>query len=193
MKIYLVRHGKTDWNVENRIMGSNDIPLNETGIQEITKAAHFLKGKGIKKIFSSPVNRCVESAQIIANTLRCDIETDNGLRETEFGDWVGKIYDDLKKEVDFRAYYEFPYDKVIPNGESFSEFYDRVIDSFIKISEENTQDLIIATHADPIKTIILHTLKCPLTSAHLFKIDNASVSLIEIKKHSKIIYVNLLP
>ena len=65
--IYIVRHGQTDWNVEGIYQGRIDIPLNKTGIEQAKKTKEELKGIKFDKVFSSPLKRAIETAQIICN------------------------------------------------------------------------------------------------------------------------------
>lgn len=190
MEIYLVRHGLTDWNVEGRIMGDKDIPINKKGVEQSKRAALYLKEKNILKVLSSPVLRTRQTAEIVSNVLQIPFQTDERLTEISFGDWIGQIYDELKKKPGFKTYYDHPDERIIHKGEKFSDASERIVDIFDEMigSEKN---IALVTHADPIKLFLLHTLMSPLKSAGRIKIDNASISCIEFKGRPSLKFSNL--
>lgn len=89
MKIGLIRHGMTDWNVERRAQGQTDIPLNETGRKQAQALANRLKDEKWDLIISSHLSRAYETASIIAKTLKIPVLTDKRLQEKSFGNLEG--------------------------------------------------------------------------------------------------------
>ncbi len=118
---YFIRHGETEWNRRNIIMGSQDIPLNELGRQQAYEAAHLLKNENFEIIASSPMIRAKETAEIIAQQTNKPIVFKDGLAEIVWGDAEGtptnpprSIFDDVHK----------------PRGaETFSAFQRRVVET----------------------------------------------------------------
>ena len=102
MRIFMARHGETDWNVERRIQGSTDIPLNENGIRQAHSLAGYLErqvvGKGgtITHIFTSPLERAKETAEIVGARLHVPVEAVSGLEEMNFGICEGKSWLEAK-------------------------------------------------------------------------------------------------
>ena len=88
--IYLLRHGQTDWNLERRIQGHLDIPLNETGKKEALVCLEKLSSLDIDKIISSDLIRAKETAQIINEKLHLPIHFDSRLREVNLGNLQGR-------------------------------------------------------------------------------------------------------
>jgi broad specificity phosphatase PhoE len=82
---WFMRHGETDWNRDNLIQGSTDVPLNETGWAQVGAAAASLTGRGITRIWCSPLQRARDSAGVIGAALELDVTPDAGLREASFG------------------------------------------------------------------------------------------------------------
>lgn len=121
MKIYLFRHGETDWNKARRLQGQSDISLNEFGRELAVKTADALKDVKFDRVFSSPLGRALETAKIISGwndvhrieTVTCPdsvcqesvecgdgvIYTDDRLREINFGDCEGGQFDEMKRDV----------------------------------------------------------------------------------------------
>ena len=93
MIVYLMRHGETDWNKARRLQGQSDIALNENGIDLARKTAAGLKGVTFDRVFSSPLKRALMTAQIIAAESGCAVETDDRLKEINFGPSEGECFD----------------------------------------------------------------------------------------------------
>lgn len=192
MRLYLVRHGQTDWNAQGMIMGAKDIPLNSTGKEQIQFAADYLKGKSISKILSSPVLRCKQSADIISDKVSAPVQEEADFTETGFGEWVGSVYEDKKKDPKFKHYYALPEEGIIPGGERFADVIKRVLIGFKRISD-SSENLALVTHADPVKVIVLHILKAESKGALHFRIDNGSITCVEVLKKPILMFANYHP
>ena len=88
-QFYYVRHGQTDWNLNKRLQGNTDIPLNDTGIAQAHEAKDKLAGQPVSAIFTSPLQRARKTADIINETLQCPIFEITGLKECNFGPHEG--------------------------------------------------------------------------------------------------------
>lgn len=95
MKLYLVRHGETDWNVEYRAQGYTDIPLNPNGIAQAEKLRDDIKNRGLRfdAVYSSPLQRTLKTAQIITDG-QYDLILDDRLKERNLGELEGKVVED---------------------------------------------------------------------------------------------------
>src|SRR5262245_48042281 len=91
-RILLVRHGETEWNREGRVQGSTDVPLSDSGRQQVRTLAAALDRSGIQAIWSSPQIRAAETAVILSSHLKVPVQHDDGLREIACGAWEGKTY-----------------------------------------------------------------------------------------------------
>lgn len=90
MKIYIARHGQTDWNIQHKAQGHTDIPLNETEIQQAEDLRENIRGIEFDAVYASPLKRAAETARI-ATGERYDIVYDDRLMERSFGDFEGKV------------------------------------------------------------------------------------------------------
>lgn len=95
MTFYVLRHGQTDWNVQMRLQGSTDIPLNETGRAQAHVAAKILADEGITKIIASPLSRALETAQIVGAASGIEPVIDGRLIERNFGLFEGMTIDEV--------------------------------------------------------------------------------------------------
>lgn len=153
----LIRHGQTDWNLERRIQGSTDIPLNDTGREDARTAAALLAGGTHHRIFASPLARAKETAQIIANELGLQSpESTYGMREREFGDGEGMLVEEY-----LAAYSDW---HGLPRGaESMEQVRDRAVDALHKIasaarrrSAPTAESVIVVTHGGVIRSLLHH-------------------------------------
>ncbi len=152
-KIYLFRHGETDWNREGRIQCSHDIELNEKGLEQARKNAEFLKDKGIQHIYASPLKRAYKTGEILANLINVGIEAYNDLREMNGGRYEGMLKEEYKKdfgEENYEIFYHTRNDGMdlsLPGGESKKEIRERIVEAVNRISRTTPYDVIgIASH-----------------------------------------------
>jgi len=94
MELYLVRHGKTDWNAQGKLQGNIDIHLNDEGKQSAIELGKKLEGIDFDRIYSSPLSRAHETAQLICGNRQIPIFTDDRLREISFGVCEGVTYEE---------------------------------------------------------------------------------------------------
>lgn len=143
MKLYFARHGQTNWNIQNRLQGSSDIPLNETGIQQAHTLADKLKNVEIDLIISSPLSRALDTANIVNSQKQIQLITNNSLVERNFGCLEGiKGY-----EYDRDLYWDYNKDYKYKDVESIQSFFTRVhtyIDNLIK--QYPNKNILLVSH-----------------------------------------------
>ncbi len=166
--LYLVRHGETDWNLQRRIQGSTDIPLNDTGRAQAARTGALLSRRHWDAILSSPLSRAFETAAIIAER--------TGLAEPEaFEEIVERAYGDAEGLTDAELSRRFPPGSMVPGRESREEVAARVIPALVRVAERHPgKHLIITTHGGVIRTV-LNTI-APGSPAHRgIPISNGSI------------------
>ena len=99
MKIYVVRHGQTKWNLEGRIQGKTDIELNEKGREQAKTIRDLIAKYDIDLIISSPLKRAKETAEIINSKLKCPIIFDKALEERCYGEFEGEVRKLIEDEI----------------------------------------------------------------------------------------------
>ena len=127
MEVFVVRHGKTDWNKECKFQGAQDIPLNEEGRAAAVKLAERLKDVNFDEIFSSPLSRAYETACIISHGAQGVLKNDL-LKEISFGEGEGVPFDQWMDTDDPRKYFFEAPDKYVPpkGGETFESGIERM-------------------------------------------------------------------
>ena len=140
MKILLVRHGETDWNVAQRIQGSTDTPLNETGIMQAQKLAEELAKREtpIIGVYTSKLERAAKTAECVAEKLGKECIVLPGLEEINFGLWEGITWEQVAEQFpeEYQIWrqnrrYEHP-----PKGESYQELVERIVLAVQKLLKE---------------------------------------------------------
>ena len=147
--IYLVRHGETEFNAERRQQGHLDSPLTALGRAQARAAGEMLKGQingdSGWRIIASPLGRAQHTAQIIGEQLGLPVETDRRVIEVSFGQWDGRLRDELATE--------FPdtfglggWQFAAPDGESYESIEDRVADWLADLPPEPERKVIVVCH-----------------------------------------------
>ncbi|EYE88394.1 hypothetical protein Q428_08320 [Fervidicella metallireducens AeB] len=182
-KIYLVRHGETEWNKAQRTQGcSNNIPLSEEGIKQAKALGERLKNKEIDLFFSSELGRAYETANIIASYHNKKVEIVEAFKEINFGVWEGLQYKEIMekyKEVYSIWHYE-PHLAKIPGGEDILSLKERSMTKLIEILNNNKEkNILIVSHGITIKVMICAMLGIDLANMHKIRQDNTSLNLFE--------------
>ena len=197
-QIYLCRHGKTAWNAERRIQGLNDIELNHKGLEQADFLAKFLKSQinAPIRIISSPLLRAKQTAAVIGEALDVPVETDERIIEINTGIFTGKCLDELATDEAWQAHLRDPWGEGYGvGGESAESVRTRVMSLIHEaIVSKDERDLLLVTHASPIRHAIMAMLDIPPRHLYHIVVHNASVSLFEDREgFYKSVYINLNP
>ncbi len=164
MKLYIIRHGETDWNKQFRLQGQSDIPLNQYGRELAVITSEALKDVRFDLIYASPLKRAYETAQIIRGSRQTKILTDDRLKEISFGVDEGRNKDELGAH--FSNFFFAP-DKFVPSegGETYEMVCKRA-ESFLadKIEPLKTTDktVLIVAHGAMNKALMLKLKNIPI-------------------------------
>jgi broad specificity phosphatase PhoE len=194
--IYLVRHGKTDF-ISKMLCGNlPGIPLNEEGRSQAQKTALYLSTLPIKAIYTSPIQRALETAGIIGEATGLDLINADFLREIHFGDLQGIMTTELISHPLWQRFATLPADVVFPNGESVVEVQKRVAEGLDWIAEQyNENDRVVCVaHSDVLRLAISWALGLPLDNFHRLSISPAGVSKLEwTPNHKQLRLLNFQP
>ena len=181
MRLYLVRHGETDWNAAQRFQGQTDIPLNETGCRQASVLGNRLSREHIDVIYASDLQRAHETARLIAKHHSCKIHADLRLRELGFGTWEGQTYDEIKKNTPsaLAAWEADILTTAPPNGETLQQLTARVgsMLSDLRVQHAN-QTLLIVAHGGPMQVLLCLALNLSPSMYWQFHLSPASLSEI---------------
>ena len=178
----LLRHGQTAMSVQKRYAGSrSDVPLTEVGVQQAAAAAKRLATADLGVIVTSPLLRTVQTAQEVAAVTGAAVVTDDGFRETDFGDWEGLTFAEVRERWPAEATAWLADPQVAPpGGESFADVSARVTAALHRVLADRVgQTVLIVSHVTPIKTLVAAALLAPPPALFRMHLDLAALSQID--------------
>lgn len=192
IRILLIRHGATDLLgrvLYGRMQGVN---LNSQGFAQAEQLASVLNSRyKIASVISSPLDRALQTALPIAKPGELTIEIDEGITEIDFGSWMGKSFDELNGLADWKRYNHSRSTSQPPGGESMMEVQARAWGTLERVTQfqpsSNNVTVVVVTHGDVIRALILLLLGIPLDHIHRIEIAPASVTEVLLGSREPIV------
>ena len=174
----LLRHGQTALSVDKRFSGTGDPELTALGLQQAAAAAEALAAAGATAVVSSPLRRARQTAEQVVRVTGLDLAVEEGLRETDFGDWEGSTFAEVRarwpRELD--AWLADPA-VAPPSGESFESTATRVRQARDRVlATYGGQTVVLVSHVTPIKTLLRIALDAPPSALYRMHLDLACLS-----------------
>ena len=194
--LLLVRHGENDYLQKGILIGSRiSTHLNEHGREQAEELAKALKEYPIKAIYSSPLERAVETAEPIASTHHLQIQPCPGLMDLDVGIWAGRSYKLLNRIKAWKIVQRAPSLFHFPEGESFLQAQERVVSELDAIIKAHPQAVVaVVFHADPIKLAIAHYIGLSFDNFQRLGVGAASVSILAVQEFgAALLAMNLTP
>jgi len=196
--IIFLRHGQAENNTKKILAGrSPGVNLTDLGIQQAEQSGKMLESLNISAIYSSPIDRALQTAEIVAKYCDLEILTDDRLIELDMGKFTKMPYDEIfaKHGNVFLKFYEGS-NEVSENGvETFTDVQKRIFDMIdFVVNRHKTENVVLVTHMDPIKAMIGKVLS--LKPEILFELIIANASLNIFKNHDQKFYltaINAMP
>lgn len=191
IKIYLVRHGETEWNRQGLLQGHNDSPLTEKGISQAQFLAQELEELTFDHIYSSDLKRAIDTAEIINKKKNTPLSTSKLLRERKFGKYEGKPHAVFQNELKpyTKQYQSLPPDKKksfrYPGMESDEEVIDRLL-TFISDIQAKHEDksILLVTHSGIIRLILIHLNVISYENHFAYKIPQDEYFVLDLENDS---------
>ena len=180
-RFIVVRHGQTRWNVEMRVQGQEDSPLTEEGLQQAEAVAQRLSKERFDVLVCSDLGRALQTAAPIARLCGLAIVKDSRLRERNFGEGEGLLYDESDRRWPdaFSRTRETDPDAVIPGGETRRQFHDRVHHAFEALVREYAgKRVAVVTHGGVLAALYRMVHSIPVGRPHKIAISNAAYNAI---------------
>jgi len=177
----LLRHGQTAMSVQKRYAGRSDVPLTQAGVRQAAAAARRLASAGIDAIVTSPLRRAAATAAEVAAVTGAPVVTDEGFRETDFGDWDGLTFAEVRQRwpAELAAWLADPAIPP-PGGESFADVSTRVTGALRRmLVGRPRQRVLIVSHVTPIKTLVAAALLAPPAAMYRMHLDVAALCEID--------------
>ena len=189
-KLILVRHGTTLCNEGGVLSGLTDSKLSEKGKLQGKKLAEYLKDEKIDEIYTTSFSRTKDTVKKLAEIKNIQIKESNQLNEINFGDFEGLSFKMIEKEYEeeFQKMIKEGFEYKYPNGESLIDTFNRVGNEIEKIIKDNKdKTVLICTHGGTIRNIISYLLCRDYKYHWNFRVDNASITEIDVNDNFAVI------
>jgi broad specificity phosphatase PhoE len=189
VRLFLVRHGESTWNFEHRIQGQSDPPLSEEGRRQAERLGRRLIGQTFAGFYTSDLKRAFETAEAIARAAGGHPEPVQALREIYLGEWEGLRTEELAVRFPeaWRRWIAEPNWDLVPGGEGAARFEARVVAAVGALFARHQHgDVLVVTHGGVIQTALHSVLGRPSRGLFVFRIQNASITVIE-KRDDRIV------
>ncbi len=182
--LLLIRHGENDFVKTGKLPGHTPgVHLNERGQKQAQTLAEALTHVPIKVIYSSPLERAVETAEPIATSHKLEIIQEPRLMDADVGKWTGKSLKTLRHTNAWKVVQQSPSRFQFPEGESFMDLQTRIVnalESIVKKHNKPKDIVVVVFHADPIKLAVSHFLGLPLDHFQRLSCDTGSLSALYV-------------
>lgn len=186
MKLYIIRHGQTDWNIAKKIQGRQDIPLNERGHFQAQCLGKAMENRPITAVFSSPQIRAMETAIAVASPAGVPVIPVRDLMEINYGVWEGKTEEELLRDdrALYEAWWSHPAETAPPEGESINQVNERCRQAWKEIKPQLTGDAAIVAHGGLLAHFMEQLLGSESIAASTVA-HNASITTIEYEPETE--------
>ena len=190
MRIYLARHGETQWNVERRMQGWGDSALTDLGQSQARIHGKLLSRERVSRIFASDLGRVRQTLALIREHCEADLRFETNLRECNMGQWEGQRVEDIQQEwrVEYGQWRQDSERFSPPDGESINEMKLRVAQVLDDVSDDTNSRVAFVTHG--ITTRVLLDLLIGLTDQQKqqLRVPNGVVHMVETQSNSTHVY-----
>ncbi len=178
---YVARHGETDWNREGRYQGQLESTLTQLGRTQAAALASALAKSGARRVISSPLARCVQTALPVAAALGVDVETDARLLEIAHGTWEGRLRVEIERADAgrMRAWMHEPASVRFEGGESLDDVAARWLAFTSSLAGKN-EDVVIVTHDVLVRIAVLLASGRPLTRLWEPRVQNGGYACLSV-------------
>ncbi len=185
IRLFLIRHGETEWNTAQIFQGHLDSPLTATGVNQATSLAERLASEEITVIYSSDQGRSMHTAEIVAERHGLSVHPHKELREIDCGQWTGLSYEAVRGRwpKEFAIWRSRPDQHQMPGGESVAHVQERCVRFVEEIRRSHIgHSICVVTHNTPVRTLLCHFQGLPLSELHGgTRQPNCAVNLIEFR------------
>ncbi|MEJ5201537.1 MAG: histidine phosphatase family protein [Anaerolineales bacterium] len=193
--ILLIRHGENDFTGKRLIGRQPGIGLNEKGRQQAMALAEWLLDAPIKAIYSSPLERAVQTAQPLAHLKNLDVKINPALIEVDYGECQGKTFKQLHRTKLWKAIHANPAGAVFPGGEALAGVQERVVRELQALAATFEPVDVIAcfSHADVIRLAVAYFLRMPLGEFQRLSISTGSITVLYLNSDkARVTHINLV-
>jgi uncharacterized phosphatase len=185
-RFYFIRHGETEWNALGRLCGRTDVPLSDAGRRQTHLLALRLKPLPVKALYTSPLQRALETARFVSEAIGSEPVVDGRLVELNYGLWEGSTYEAIKRaspEI-YRAWQQDPGGTAPPGGESGEQLIERVTPFLAEVAERHSDgNVVVVCHRTVNRLLACHFLGVPLSEyRRRVPMENAALNIFETRE-----------
>ncbi len=182
MEILLIRHAENDYTRTGKLAGHlPGVYLNKAGQEQAQALAARLSKAPVKAIYSSPLDRALETARPVADALKLEVHACEGIREIEYGAWTGRSLKQLARTKLWADVQRRPSRMQFPGGETFLAVQVRAVQAVEELARAHPKDLVAAfTHGDVIKLVVAYYLGQPLDLFQRLVVSTASITALHL-------------
>ncbi len=182
--VLLIRHGENEWVAQKKLAGRTPgVHLNARGRQQAQGLVARLRHVRLDAVYSSPLERCMETARPVADAHNLPVTPCTGLLEVDYGAWQGGSLPELSATPEWQRVQYHPSRFRFPAGESLRLTQNRLVDAIETIRERHPcQVVAVFGHSDPIKSVLAYYLGTPLDLFQRIMIDTASISVLALRE-----------
>jgi probable phosphomutase (TIGR03848 family) len=191
--VYLIRHGATDSAGHVLTGRTPGVRLNARGMQQAEELPRRFAGIPVSAMYVSPLTRTQETAAPLAASFGLSINTVEDINEVDYGEWTGCRIRDLLQDPRWQQFNSFRSSTPIPGGESALMIQARMV-AFVTSLHARHGDLriVVISHGDPIKAVLMHYLGIPLDLFSRIEIGPASVSILRVSENdARVLALNI--
>jgi probable phosphomutase (TIGR03848 family) len=180
--VLLIRHGENEYTRTGKLAGwTPGVYLNDKGKAQAQAIASHLAKAPIKAIYSSPLERAIETSAPLAKAKSLPVKKLEGVGEVRYGDWTGKSLKMVARTRLWVTVQRFPAVMAFPNGETFRTVQSRAVDAIQTVFGEHPKQMVaIFSHGDVIKLLLAHYLGVPLDLFQRIVVNTGSISHVRL-------------
>ena len=178
-RIVAIRHGETAWNVDTRIQGHLDIPLNDTGLWQADQVARALADEPIAAIYTSDLQRAHATAQAVARATGAPLTTDTGLRERSFGHFQGRTFAEIEAELPEDAHRWRKRDPhyAPEGGESLVTLRERIERTVAQLAQQHLgEQVVMVAHGGVLDVLYRLATRQDIQAPRTWQLSNAAIN-----------------
>jgi len=182
VKIFLIRHGETDWNREQIFRGRIDVSLNEIGLAQARAVKVWLKDEKVDALYSSPLSRALETARILSENRDCEVVKEEGVIDINFGKWQGLSHHRVKEEYKelYHTWLSKPHTVTFPDGESLTQVRERSVKALERVIKDHSgKTLAVVSHRVINKVLLCNVLGLDLSRFWYITQDTCAINMFE--------------
>ena len=189
-KLYLIRHGQSEWNILSKVQGQKDANLTNIGREQARKLGKRLIDENIDIIFSSDLSRALETAEIISSMINKPVVESKEIQEINFGPWEGLTLAEIQKKYkeEYLIWMKKPDKFKLEGAETLDNLKNRVMKYVEKVLIENKdKNIAIVSHNATLKIFILNLLGMGNAFYKNISLNNVSLSIIECRQYNNVL------